>query len=181
MCTTWVPQALTMYGNMLSYVDVFAGAFGHTYGCHDIWQMYSAKHEPLNGPHMYWPEALKLPGGRQMAYLRKLIESHPILDRVPDQSLLKENNYPMPERVQATRGADYAFIYTAAGKSFTVNIPVLKATKVYAYWFDPRNGKSTDIGSVDGSSPHKFDPPSAGYGHDWVLVVDDEAKHYSML
>jgi len=164
-----------------AYVDVFSGAFGHTYGCHDIWQMYSTKHEPLNGPHIYWTEALKLPGARQMAYLRKLIESHPLLDRVPDQSLIKENNYPMPERVQATRGKDYAFIYTAAGKSFVVNMIELKADKVHAYWFDPRNGKSTDIGIFAGTSSHKFDPPSIGYGHDWVLVIDDEAKGYRML
>lgn len=24
-----------------TYLDLFAGAHGHTYGCHDIWQMYS--------------------------------------------------------------------------------------------------------------------------------------------
>jgi len=164
-----------------AYVDLFAGAFGHTYGCHDIWQMYSTKHEPLNGPHVYWTEALRLPGAVQMGYLRKLLESHPLLDRVPDQSLIKENNYPMPERIQATRGNGYAFIYTASGKSFTVNIGELKAGKVHAYWFDPRNGKSTDIGTFDGASPHKFDPPSTGYGHDWVLVLDDEARGYEML
>ena len=28
-----------------AYLDVFAGAFGNTYGCHDIWQFYSSKHE----------------------------------------------------------------------------------------------------------------------------------------
>jgi hypothetical protein len=164
-----------------AYVDVFAGAFGHTYGCHDVWQMYSAKNAPVNGPHMYWPEALKLPGAVQMGYLRKLMESHPLVDRIPGQSLVKENNYPMPERIQATRGKDYAFVYTAAGKSFTVNVPGLKAAKVHAYWFDPRNGKTTDIGTLDGASPHKFDPPSTGYGHDWVLVLDDAAKQYQML
>src|SRR6185312_5618005 len=117
-----------------AYVDLFSGAFGHTYGCHDIWQMYSPKHEAVNGPHIYWQEALNLPGARQMGYLRKLMESHPVLARVPDQSLIKENDYPMPERIQATRGDDYAFIYTAAGKSFTVNIPTLKAARIHAYW-----------------------------------------------
>lgn len=164
-----------------AYVDLFSGAFGHTYGCHDIWQMYSPKHEPVNGPHIYWREALKLPGARQMGYLRKLMESHPILDRIPDQSLIKENNYPMPERIQATRGKDYAFIYTAAGRSFTVNMSQLNAANIHAYWFDPHTAKTTDIGTLNDAAPHKFDPPSNGYGHDWVLVLDDESKHYKML
>lgn len=164
-----------------AYVDVFSGAFGHTYGCHDIWQMNSPKHEPLNGPHMFWNEALKLPGGRQMGYVRKLIESHPVPDRVPDQSFIVENNYTMPERVQATRGNDYAFVYTAAGKPFTAHVAKLKAAKVHAYWFDPRDSKTKDIGTIDGTKDKLFTPPSTGYGHDWVLVLDDMAKQYKML
>jgi hypothetical protein len=159
-----------------AYVELFAGAFGHTYGCHDVWQMYSPKHEPLNGPHVYWTEALNLPGARQMGYVRKLMESHPLTERVPDQRLIKENNYPMPERVQATRGNGFAFIYTAAGKSFTVNMALLKAKRLYAHWFDPRDGKTTGIGVFSGVAPHKFNPPTSGYGHDWVLVLDDGAK-----
>ncbi|HKZ66596.1 MAG TPA: DUF4038 domain-containing protein, partial [Chitinophagaceae bacterium] len=57
-----------------AYLDLFSGAFGHTYGCHDIWQMYSAKNEPVNGPRLYWPEAMELPGANQMIHVRKLIE-----------------------------------------------------------------------------------------------------------
>ena len=60
-----------------AYLDLFAGAFGHTYGCHDIWQMYSPKREPVNGPHVFWQEAMDLPGANQMKYVRQLIESIP--------------------------------------------------------------------------------------------------------
>ena len=143
--------------------------------------MNSPKHEPVNGPHLLWTEALQLPGAKQMAYVKKLMESHPQLERVPDQSLIIENNNAPAERVQATRGNNYAFIYTAAGKPFTVILSKLKAGKIHAYWYDPRNGKTTDIGIMDGAKSNKFMPPSTGYGKDWVLVLDDEAKHYAML
>jgi len=164
-----------------AYLDLFSGAFGHTYGCHDIWQMNSPKHEPLNGPHMTWNDALKLPGARQMAYVKKLIESHPMLERVPDQSIVVENNNTAAERIQATRGNDYAFVYTAAGKPFTVLLPKLKVAKIHAYWYDPRDSKTADIGVVDGTKPNKFIPPSSGYGKDWGLVLDDDSMHYMML
>jgi len=164
-----------------AYLDLFSGAFGHTYGCHDIWQMNSPKHESVNGPHFTWTEALKLPGATQMAYVKKLTESHPLLSRTPDQSIIIENQNSAAERVQATRGDGYAFVYSAAGKPFTVVLSKLKAAKIHAYWYDPRNGKSTDAGMITEIANHKFMPPSSGYGKDWILVLDDEAKHYAIL
>jgi hypothetical protein len=82
-----------------AYLDLFSGAFGHTYGCHGVWQMYSPKHEAVNGPHFYWYDALKLPGATQMQYVRNLMESHSITDRVPDQTVIKESNLPAAERI----------------------------------------------------------------------------------
>jgi len=164
-----------------AYLDLFAGAFGHTYGCHDIWQFYSTKHEAVNGPHVYWQEAMDLPGANQMQYVRRLIESHPMLERIPDQSIIEESNYAAAERVQATRGEDYAFIYTAAGKSFTAINGKIKGGTLHAYWYNPRNGKTTEIGNIPNSGNKKFIPPSTGYGQDWVLVLDDAASDYKLL
>lgn len=164
-----------------AYLDLFAGAFGHTYGCHDIWQMYSSKNEPVNGPHLFWPEAMELPGANQMIHVRKLIESHPVLDRVPDQSLITESNYASAERIQATRGNDYLFIYTAAGKSFTVTLGKIKGNKLQVYWYNPRDGKTTAAETIDNKGTKSLTPPSSGYGQDWVLVMDDAAQKYPKL
>lgn len=164
-----------------AYLDLFAGAFGHTYGCHDIWQMYSAKVEPVNGPHFAWTDALTLPGAEQMKYIRKLIESRPMPDRIPDQSSIKENNLTAAERIQATRGKDYMFVYTAAGKSITVRPRKIRGGMLRACWYNPRNGERTDIGSVVNSKENIFTPPDSGYGRDWVLVLDDVAAHYPQL
>jgi hypothetical protein len=161
-----------------AYLDVFAGAFGNTYGCHDIWQFYSRKNEGVNGPHFYWQDALNLRGANQMKYVRKLIESHPMLERIPDQSLIKENNYPSSERIQATRGDDYAFIYSSEGKPFTVFLNKIKGNELHAYWYNPRDGKTTDLDNVKNTGTEQFTPPSSGYGQDWVLVLDDASKNY---
>jgi hypothetical protein len=163
---------------MAAYLDLFSGAFGHTYGCHDIWQMYSSKNEPVNGPHIFWPEAMELPGANQMKHIRKLIESHPILDRIPEQSLIKENNYMAAERIQATRGNDYLFVYTAAGKPFTVILEKIEGDKLQSYWYNPRDGKTTAAEIIANKGERNYIPPSSGYGQDWVLVLDDAVKQY---
>jgi hypothetical protein len=160
-----------------AYIDVFAGAFGHTYGCHDIWQMYAPDRIPINGPHFPWYEAINLPGGAQMQYLRMLIESRPMLDRIPDQSLIN-NARGDNDRIQSTRGKDYIFVYSSQGKSFEVNPGALKAKEVSATWFNPKNGKSESAGKFDGTQKIEFSAPTEGYGQDWVLIIDDTSKNY---
>lgn len=162
-----------------AYLDLFAGAHGHTYGCHDIWQFYSPKREAVNGPHVYWQQAMELPGANQMVFVRRLIESYPILERVPDQSIITENNYVPAERIQSTRGNDYLFVYTAAGKPFTVILEKIKGDKLQSYWFNPRDGKTTNTEIIDNKGTRNFIPPTSGYGKDWVLVLDDATKNYA--
>jgi hypothetical protein len=160
-----------------AYLDVFAGAFGHTYGCHDIWQMYSPEREPVNGAHIPWYEAINLPGAAQMQFLRMLMESRPIIDRVPDQKLI-DNARGDNDRIQATRGKDYIFVYSSEGKNFELNLTSLKAKQFQATWFDPRTGKTSDAGKFSNIEKQRFTPPTTGYGQDWVLIVDDASKNY---
>jgi hypothetical protein len=160
-----------------AYFDVFAGAFGHTYGCHDIWQMYGPGREGVNGPHFYWYDALELPGASQMKYLRRLMESRPMLDRVPDQGLFTSAR-EAHDHIQATRGKDYAFVYSAQGKDFTVNMAKLTGNTLKAHWYNPKNGEVKEAGEVENRGQKKFSPPTSGYGQDWVLVLDDAAKGY---
>jgi hypothetical protein len=163
-----------------AYLDLFSGACGHTYGCHDIWQFYSKEHEAINGPHVYWPEALELPGANQMKYVRRLMQSHSITDRVPDQSIVLENNLPASERIQATRGRDYVYIYSAAGNPFTVALGKVEGKMLNVYWLNPRNGSVLKEQQIENSGSKIFKPPSSGYGQDWVLVLDDVTKNYTV-
>ena len=115
-----------------------------------------------------------------MKYVRRLLEAYPLADRVPDQSLVEERNNYEPERIQATRGKDYAMIYSTSGLSFTVNLGKISGKKLNTYWFDPRNGKTTLPETIDNKGSRQFIPPSKGYGQDWVLVLNDAEKHYAV-
>lgn len=111
-----------------------------------------------------------------MQYLRMLIESRPMLDRVPDQSLIV-NARGDNDRTQATRGKDYAFVYSSQGKAIDLKLSALSGKEFQATWYDPRTGLCQDAGKFTGHTK-QFIPPSTGYGQDWVLIVDDVSKNY---
>jgi hypothetical protein len=50
--------------------------------------------------------------------------------------------------------------------------------KVKAWWFNPRDGTATSIGTLENQGERGFSPPDAGEQLDWVLVLDDAAKGY---
>jgi hypothetical protein len=162
-----------------AYLSVFAGSCGHTYGCHAMWQFYDRFRDPVNMPMRPWHESLDLTGANQMKFLRALIESRPVLDRVPDQSLVSNEGPSDAERIQATRGKDYAFVYTAYGKPVVLNMGKISGVKVNAAWYSPRNGEVKSAGSFDNKGTQSFTAPSAGQGQDWVLILDDASKNYS--
>lgn len=161
-----------------AYLNLFAGAHGHTYGCHAVWQMYSPGKEPVNGPLKPWYESLDLPGASQMSHVRSLMESRPLLERVPDQSLIESEVYDEGNRIQATRGKDYLFVYTATGRPFTLNMGKISGKEVNAYWYDPREGTTQAIGTFDNAGTREFTPPSNGLGWDWILIVDNAEKPF---
>ena len=90
-----------------AYLDVFAGAFGHTYGHHSVWQMHDPKRGAgVNRPQNYWYEGIAETGSGQIQYLHRLIDSRPFLTRVPDNSLVtRATGCPAPTawRRRATR------------------------------------------------------------------------------
>jgi hypothetical protein len=55
---------------------------------------------------------------------------------------------------------------------------VIQGKKVKAWWYNPRNGKASEIGTFSNEGKRVFNPPSPGELEDWVLVLDDAAKRY---
>ena len=159
---------------------MFAGSFGVSFGNNNVWQFVTSPGSKRNLASMTWQEALDSMGAYSMTYIKRLMMSRPMLNRVPDQSLVVGTTYGAADRIQATRAADgsYAFIYTASGKSVTVNLSRLSGTQVTARWYNPRAGKSVYLGVYAKSGTKTFKPPSSGVNNDWVLVLDDTAKGY---
>jgi hypothetical protein len=94
----------------------------------------------------------------------------------PDQSLVI-NALEGADRIVATRGDGYAFVYSPQGRKFSVDVQKL-GPKVQAWWYNPRDGAATEAGMLEASGTHDFTCPSEGFGSDWVLVLDDAAKKF---
>ncbi|WP_346857843.1 glycoside hydrolase family 140 protein [uncultured Draconibacterium sp.] len=157
-----------------AYWSVFAGAFGFTYGNSAVMQMH--KPEDKNaayGAREYWTEAIDMPGATQMHFLKDLILSKPYFDRVPDQSLIADGQGEKYDYQVATRGNDFALIYTYNGREMKISMGKISGEKVTASWFNPRNGEITEIGEYENNGTQNFDPPGEiEDGNDWVLVLD---------
>lgn len=168
------------------YWDLFSGAFGHTYGHHSVWQMWTPERIPINRPLMPWYEAIDQPGAGQMMYGRMLIESRPFLTRIPDNSIIVTGDVASAVpgagsyRFVATRDQEgtYAMIYAPVGRKFTVRMDAINGKDVTAWWFNPRNGEATFIGKYGNTGTQSFIPPAPGENLDWILVLDDASKKY---
>lgn len=167
----WTDADVRRYG----YWSVFAGACGYTYGNNDVMQMHKPtdKGKPAYGSKDYWFKSINDPGAQQMVYLKKLMLSRPYEERVPDQSLIAGSEGERYNRLMATRGKSYAFIYTYNGRDMAVNTEKLTGDKIKASWFNPRNGQITSIGTFAKSKMLKFNPRGEKKnGNDWVLILD---------
>ncbi len=168
-----------------AYRAVFAGACGHAYGSHSIWQFWARQREPVNFAMPTWDEAIYGPGAAQLIHLKRLMLSRPYFSRIPAQELLPEVQPTPPvgdlaadrfnplraSHPRATRCAEgrYALVYfPLPGQSLRVDLQPL-AGQVRAWWYDPRNG-SSHLAGVYPNESISFTSPFAG--PDWVLVLD---------
>jgi hypothetical protein len=163
-----------------AYWSLLSGACGHTYGNHNVWQMWRPGRDPVSAARTPWRKALSQPGAAQMGYARRLFESRPFHKLVPDQTLLAGGAGRNAGDMRAARAEDgsFAFVYTPGGQTLVVSQRKLRAENVRAYWYNPRDGTGTLVGRFDGDSTSEFKPPTSGRGLDWVLVLDDDARDF---
>lgn len=81
--------------------------------------------------------------------------------------------------VVATRdsGGAYAFVYIpTANQSVTIDLTKLGGPDVKAWWFDPRAGTATVVGTYPNTGTRSFTSPANG--PDVVLVLDDADRGF---
>ena len=166
-----------------AYWSMLAGAAGYTYGCNDIWQMYTIDRNPIIYARTDWKEALHFPGSEHMKYMKDLLTRFPWQKMVNDQSIiLNENKEDDGYRVAAIGpDKDFIIVYTPLGNMITVDISVMNTDSVKAFWFNPRSGKVKEIGRFTASDKPEFKPWSWGKGSDFLLVIMDEKSKYTFL
>jgi hypothetical protein len=168
-----------------AYHAVFAGAAGHAYGNHAVWQFADApknKVDPPISPGLNWREALQRPVSGQLRHLKTLMLSRPYFTRAPDQSLIVGEAGAGTAHIGATRDAQghYAMIYLPHGQQVKVDLSRLAGSAI-AWWFDPRTGAAKRIDGVFPTSRAEvFVPPTNGNEEDWVLVLDNAKKEFGV-
>lgn len=171
----WKPQQNGVFNDydvrQAAYWAVFAGACGHTYGTHPVWQMHDIGREPIGFARYTWKEAVQLPGASQLIHLKNLMLSRSYFDRIPDQSIL---NAPKvgEEHIRCTRGKDYLMCYLPSGGELELNTKRIPWDNSKVSWFNPRTGNSETIGIFDRQELARLTAPTSGIGNDWVLILD---------
>ncbi|WPP53249.1 glycoside hydrolase family 140 protein [Catalinimonas niigatensis] len=159
-----------------AYWSMLSGALGHTYGDHNIWQMWQEGREPISSARTPWKEAIDHPGSQQMEYMRQLFESRNFTELIPDPSLVV-NAEGEDRHIAAARGSDFMMVYLPANSSVEVDAQKLSGKRINAWWFDPRTGDSVSLGKFKNNDSYTFRTPIAT--KDWVLVIDDANKAYT--
>jgi hypothetical protein len=165
----------------IEYYQLFSGAFGVTYGHNSIWQVSWQEDMDRTGEEGYavrihplrtWEEALNSSGAYQMQYLSALMQSRPILGRVPDQSLIVSG----AATAKGTRGDGYAMVYSTSGETVDIALGKISGTNVNIWSFNPRTGEAKSLATAHSNSgSYTFTPED---NEDWVIVIDDDSKGY---
>ncbi len=156
-----------------AYWSVLAGALGHTYGHHSVWQMWAPGVPGALKPRTPWQEALFYPGAYEMGYMKSLFSTLPWTQLRPAESLLAEGPQQGADaiRVAATADSSAVVAYTPFGTKFSLR---LSAVLSMGYWFNPRNATRIPLSTLPTKvGLSSFDPPGdAERGNDWVLVLE---------
>jgi len=171
----WTDSDIRRY----AYWSVFAGGCGFTYGNNAIMQFHKEGDlESSYGVKDSWEVALNAPGAAQMRYLKQLMMSRDYFDRIPAQDLIAGIQGEKYDYLAATKGRDYAFIYTCNGKTMNINLGRMNLSSIIASWYNPRNGILSMIGTYKAEGIMSFDPPGDKVkGNDWVLILDSTIKN----
>ncbi|MDH6305239.1 hypothetical protein M2463_002244 [Parabacteroides sp. PH5-13] len=172
----WKPDSLGWFDDVdvrqAMYWSLLSGAFGHTYGCHDIWQFKTAEREAVGLARGDWESSLDLAGAYDLIHARRLMERFDWESRVPANEMIVSENTSFDHKIVALRGDGYALVYFPNGENATIDInEVSKKQELQQEWLNPRTGELTSSGSLSRGVVHKIVPPSSGRGNDWILIV----------
>jgi hypothetical protein len=179
---SWMPEVLGWFDDadvrQAAYWNLFSGGFGHTYGCHAIWQMLAPGRDPVGFARNYWYNDIDLPGAWDMIHVRNLMESRPMVERIPFQQLIQNSYMPETDYIVATRGKDYAMVYIPTGWGAAVDLDLLQWPSARGWWYNCRTGEATELGEIETGGVRTFSPETGGRGNDWVLVLDNTEKSF---
>jgi len=169
---------------LMFWTSILNGAAGHTYGANGIWQVNTQK-EPFGpSPHGQswgdtpWEEAYQLSGSRQLGLGKQLLERYDWWRFEPHPEWVEPHwsigDYLKPYAAGIPREVRIVYI-PAHGQRLSKIKDVESEIKYHAFYFNPRNGREYDLGTVVPDGNGEWQPPKPPIIQDWVLVM--EAQH----
>lgn len=175
---------------LMFWTSILNGAAGHTYGAIGTWEAitqtepYGSITEGQSYGDTPWEEAYQFPGSRQVGLGKRLLERYPWWKFEPHRSI-DHLEWVEPWIPLWTKPfADYIKPYAAGvpEEVYIIYIPpwhvLSKVKKIEqgityrAFWFDPRNGREYNIGTVVPDEKGDWQPPKPPIYQDWVLVME---------
>jgi hypothetical protein len=148
---------------------------GVTYGANSLWAWAVEAGKPPLGHHdpclNTWREAMMLPSGTQMGYLRKAFEMvdwwdlYPAPEMVVDQP--GKNNIGRYVAIAAKRDRSAAIAYTPVPQDITLDLSDWNAD-LKGQWYDPQTGTPGTLFDVTAGHDVTLSPPDK---KDWVLII----------
>lgn len=154
--------------------SMLAGACGHTYGNHNIWQMWEEGRDPISEARTSWKESLDHPGSFQAGYMRSFFESLDWQKLEPKSEIVKNGPEEAGKEILASVANDGSFLvaYSPYGEEVTLNLMDLRTDSLIVSWYNPRDNTFNDLGKIAKGVQVHFDPPQdPKRGNDYVLLV----------
>ena len=156
---------------------MMAGACGHTYGNHNIWQMWQPGRNPISVSRTPWQESIDYPGAFQAGYMKSFFENLDWQKLVPNSEIVKSGPNTNGMEILASTASDGSFLvaYSPYGANFSLDLSDMAEGNLGAQWFNPRLNNYILLGRIEKGENVVFDPPSdAKRGNDWVLLISVE-------
>lgn len=167
------------------YHTVMNGAAGYTYGANGIWQMNTPETPYGPSPHgrcwgnTPWQEAMKLPGGRQIALGAAFLSRYPWWECRRHPEWIDASKTPNDPYGRAAMGIPNKLRIIYAPMCWDApEVKSLEAGVAYtACYVNPCTGLQTDLGKVHADADGNWTPPFTPEVHDWLLVLQASTEH----
>jgi hypothetical protein len=155
---------------------VTSGArLGHFFGNCPIWGFDSVR-SYCTAPSGGWQGQLDSRLSTQLSYVGKLFTSRAFHLLVPDQrsSVLIAGAQSGTTKATTSRAQDGSSVisYIPTRRQVTIDMSKIAGEQARVWWFNPRTGTATDLGTSPATGTRNFTPPDT---NDWVLVLDNAA------
>ena len=166
------------------WTTMLSGGMGYSYGANGIWQVnqpgkpYGPSPEGMSWGDTPWPEAMRLPGSRQIGLGKGLLAGYPWW-RMEAHPEWVEPHAGEPDWFQAyAAGIPHElwvvyFPYPLAPGARLVTIRELeKGTNYTAFFFNPVNGERKELGPISADTQGTWHVPAPAIRQDMVLVIE---------